>query len=381
MDFAWTDAQLAFKKEIISFAQKELNRNLVERDETGAFSPELWRKCAEFGIQGLAIPAEYGGRGLDIMTSVLAMEGLGYGCRDNGLTLALNGQMWTVQHSLVQFGSEQLKQSYLPDLCHGRTLAAYAITEPDAGSDVYAMSTFARRHEDGYILNGTKSFISMVPLADLALVFATIDASLGMWGICCFLVERSSPGCSFESVGHKMGLRTVPMGKVTLKDCFVPRRNRLGAERAGASILNAAVELERSCVLATHLGVMERQLEETITYARRRHQFNQPIGKFQSVSNRIAEMKVSLEAARLLVYKVAWLKQMGRSAALEAALAKLYLTESFVRSSMDAIRVHGGRGYLTENEIERDLRDAIGSVLYGGTSDIQRAFIARHLGL
>jgi len=178
-----------------------------------------------------------------------------------------------------------------------------------------------------------------------------------------------------------MGLRTSPMGELILQDCFIPEENRLGPEGAGARIFNNSMEWERSCILAGNLGVMERQLETSIEYARERQQFGQPIGKFQSVANRIVDMKVRLETARLILYKVAWLKKMGKPAVMEAAMAKLYLSECFVQSGLDAIRTLGGYGYMTEFEVERNLRDAIGGTIYSGTSDIQRNIIARLLGL
>ena len=381
MDFSWSDEQLAFKKTVVQFAQEELNSDLVNRDKQGVFSHENWRKCAEFGIQGLSVPALYGGRDTDILTALLAMEGMGYGCRDNGLTFALNAQMWTVQLPIVNFGTEAQKQRYLPDMCNGHLIGAHGITEPEAGSDVFSLSTHAEKCPGGYRLNGTKKFVSLAPVADLALIFATIDPDLGRWGVTAFIVEKSLPGFGVSPVREKMGLRTVPMGELTFEDCFVPVENRLGPEGAGVGISSSSLEWERCCILASQLGAMEYQLETSINYARKRRQFGQSIGKFQSVSNRIADMKVCLETARLLLYKVAWLKKMGKPAMMEAALCKLYLSECFVESSLSAIRIHGGNGYMTELEVERDLRDAVGGVIYGGTSDIQRTIIARMLGL
>ena len=214
-----------------------------------------------------------------------------------------------------------------------------------------------------------------------SLVFATVDASKGMWGITAFVVEKGTPGFTISRNIDKMGLRTSPMGELILLDCFVSEENRIGPEGAGAGIFNSSMEWERSCILASNLGVMERQLETCIKYARERVQYNQPIGKFQSVANRIVDMKVRLETARLILYKVAWHKKMGKPAVMEAAMAKLYLSESFVQSSLDAIRTLGGYGYMTEFEVERDMRDAIGGTIYSGTSDIQRNIIARLLGL
>ena len=214
MDFSWTDEQLAFKEKVIKFAQQELNNDLVERDKQGEFSRKNWQKCAEFGIQGLSIPTEYGGRGIDILTTMLAMEGLGYGCRDNGLTLALNAQMWTVQLSILNFGTEEQKHRYLPGLCSGQRIGADGITEPDAGSDAYSLRTLAEKRDDGYVLNGTKTLITFAPIADIVLVFATINPDLGRWGISAFLVEKDTPGFSTSPTQDKMGLRTVPIGEL-----------------------------------------------------------------------------------------------------------------------------------------------------------------------
>jgi alkylation response protein AidB-like acyl-CoA dehydrogenase len=224
-------------------------------------------------------------------------------------------------------------------------------------------------------------FVTNAPIADVALVFATVDPAKGMGGVTAFLVEKGTAGFRVSRNIDKMGLRTSPMGEVILEDCLVPVVNRLGAEGAGSSIFNSSMEWERSCILGSHVGAMEHQLEAAIRYTRERRQFGQKIGKFQSVANRIADMKVRLETARLLLYKVAWLKQVGKPAVMEAALAKLYLSECFVQSSLDAVRTYGGYGYMTELEVERDLRDAVGGTLYSGTSDIQRMIIARWLGL
>jgi alkylation response protein AidB-like acyl-CoA dehydrogenase len=381
MDFSWTTDQLEWKKHVVSFAQKELNKNILSRDGRSEFSRENWTKCASFGILGLPIPESYGGIGADILTTVAAMEGLGYGCRDNGLIFAMNAQMWSVQLPILKFGSEEQKQRYLPGLCNGSFIGAHGMTEPNSGSDAYSLQTRAQRKNNGYVLNGTKTFITNAAVSDIALVFATIDPSRGTGGITAFIIEKGTPGFSTSREIEKMGLRTAPLGELILEDCFVPEDSRLSAEGAGTSIFSSAMEWERSCILASEVGAMERQLEECIKYAKERKQFGESIGKKQSVANRIADMKVRLETARLILYKVAWLKNQGKPAAMEAAIAKLFLSECFVDSGFDAIRIHGGYGYATEFEVERDLRDAIGGTLYSGTSDIQRVIIARLLGL
>jgi len=381
MDFSWSEEQLSYKQSVITFAQKELNDNVAERDSKSQFDQKLWQKCADFGLLGVSVPEEYGGCRSDTMTALLSMEGLGYGCRDNGLTFGINAHVWTAQLPIFIFGSEEQKFRYLPKMCKGKLIGADAFTEPEAGSDVFSLKTKAEKTEGGYILNGTKRFITFAPIADVIMVYAITDPSVGKWGISVFLVDKKTPGLKVSSAWEKMGLRSIPMSDVMLENCFIPEENRLGPEGAGVSISQSSLEWERCFILASQLGAMEHQLEQAVTYARSRIQFKQPIGKFQSVSNRIADMKVRLETARLLLYKVAWLKENDRPAMMEAALLKLYLSESFTESSMDAIRIHGGYGYMTEYEVERDLRDAIGGVLYGGTSDIQRNIIAQLLGL
>ena len=381
MDFSWSEEQIAFKRTAVEFAQKELNVGLRDRERRSEFSHDNWRKCARFGVQGLSLPEAFGGTDTDIMTTMLVMEGLGYGCGDNGLLFALNAQMWSVQHPILTFGSEEQKKKYLPGLCSGELIGAHGMSEPGSGSDAYSLRTRAERTDGGYRLNGSKLFVTNAPHADLAVVFARLDGVKGPWGISVFLVEKGTPGFQVGRDMEKMGLRTASLGELILQDCVVPMENRLGKEGAGVAVFNSSMEWERSCILASHIGAMERQLEACVRYSRERTQFGQPIGKFQSVGNRIADMKVRIETARLMLYKVAWLKKMGQNAVMEAAIAKLYLSECFVQSSMEALRIHGAYGYMTESEIERDVRDAIGGTIYSGTSDIQRGIVARLMGL
>ncbi|NKQ36986.1 MAG: acyl-CoA dehydrogenase [Chloroflexi bacterium] len=381
MDFSWSEEQIEFKRNVIQFAQKELNGGLIERDQNSQFSREGWQECAQFGIIGLPFPEKYGGMAADVLTTMLAMEGLGYGCKDNGLIFGINAQMWSVMQPILTFGTEEQREKYLPPMIRGEMIGAHGMSEPDSGSDAYSLRTRAEKVDGGYVLNGAKTFVSNAPVADVSVVFATVDPKRGMWGVTGFIVDHDTPGFSVSRHIDKMGLRTSPMGELIFQDCFLPEENRLGPVGAGANIFKDSMEWERSCILGSHIGGMERQIEESIQYAREREQFGQPIGKFQSVANRIVDMKVRLETARLLLYKVAWLKSQGQTAVMEAALAKLYLSESFVASGIDAIKTHGGYGYMTEFEVERDLRDAIGGMLYSGTSDIQRNIIARLLGL
>lgn len=381
MDFSWTDKQIELKNKVIKFAKASLNGEIFENDNSSFFSIEKWKKCAEFGIQSFAASKELQKQKIDIITSVLAMEGFGYGCRDNGLAFALNAQMWTVQLPIAHFGNEEQKQRFLKPLIEGNAIASHALTEPEAGSDVFSMKTSAKKTKGGYILNGKKQYITLGPIADFALVFAVTNPDVGKWGISAFIVEKGTKGYTQSSNKQKMGMRTVPFGDLIFKDCFIPEENRLGKEGAGWSITNHSLELDRCFVFASQLGAMGRQLEDTINYVKERKQFGKTIGSFQSVSNRVAEMKLRLESSRLLLYKVAWLKNEGKSAMLESSLLKLHISESFALSSIDAIRNYGGYGYISKNEIERDLRDAIGGVIYAGTSDIQKNIIANILGL
>lgn len=383
MDFSWTKEQLDYKQKVISFAKELLKTNVVFDDHNSTFSRDNWNLCAKFGIQGIASTKPFGGKEnkIDLLTATLGMQALGYGSRDNGLPFALNAQMWTVQIPIVQFGNEEQKLKYLKQMATGALIGCHGLTEENSGSDVFSMHTTATKVDGGYLLNGKKCYITLGPIADIAVVFANANPKMGKWGITGFIVEKGMKGFTQGPNKSKMGLRTVPIGDLIFEDCFVPEENRLGKEGAGWAITSHTLEYDRCCILASQLGAMERQLEESIKFVRERKQFGTSIGKFQSVSNRIADMKLRLETSKLLLYQVAWLKNQDKPALMEAALLKLQLSESFVASSLDAMRNSGGRGYLTENEVERDLRDAVGSILYAGTSDIQRNIIANLLGL
>ena len=376
MDFSWSPQQSEFFDAVGRLAEPALNDNLIERNRNGVFNRDGWKKCGEFGIQGLAVPADYGGKGLDPLTSVGALERLGYACRDNGLLFALNAHMWAVCMPLAAFGTEQQKRRYLPGLCNGDLIGGHAMSEPESGSDAYSIRATATRKGDKYILNGKKIFVTNGPVADLIVVFATVDRSKGAAGITGFLVDRSSPGFAVTREVEKMGLRTALMGELLFEGCEIPASHRLGDEGVGANLFTHSMAWERGCILASAVGSMQRLLEKCIRYAKRRRQFGQPIGKFQLVGGKIVDMKARVETSRYLLYHGAFLRGLGRSAMLEAALAKMHISECWVRCCEDAIQIHGGHGYLTENEIERELRDAIASRIFSGTNEVQRSLIA-----
>jgi alkylation response protein AidB-like acyl-CoA dehydrogenase len=279
------------------------------------------------------------------------------------------------------YGTDDQRRKYLPALCDGSLVGANAASEPDAGSDIFSMRTRATRDGSHYVLNGSKTFVTNAPVADLFVAYATVNPSLGATGITGFIVERDTPGLIVSRKLQKMGLRTSPMAEVIFEDCRVPVEQRLGREGRGVTVFECSMEWERGCILASCLGVMQRQLEECIKHARSRKQFGKPIGKFQSVANRLVDMKVRLDTCRPLVYRIGQLKDAKKDATVEAAVAKLYVSESFVKSCLDAVQVFGGYGYMAEQQVERDLRDSVGSTLYSGTSEIQRNIIARGLGL
>jgi len=381
MDFSSTKEQINLKKQLIEFAQQTLNANIIELDQQEEFNREGWKKCSDFGLLGLPIPKQYGGGEVDILTVVHGLEGLGYGCKDNGLIFSLNAHIWGCEMPILTFGTEEQKNKYLPNLCRGEFCGALAVSEPDAGSDVYNIKTTATKQGDTYLLNGNKIFVTNGPIADVIIVLATVAPSKGKRGLTAFIVEKGLPGFSVKRKVSKMGLRTAMMGELTLEQCVVPVENRLGKEGSGVTLFSHSMEWERGFILASAVGTMARLLEQCIQYARQRQQFGQPIAKFQLVANKIVDMKLRLETAKAMIYKVGWLKKIGKPAIMEAAMAKLYISESWIQCCTDAIQIHGGYGYLTELELERELRDAHGSTLYSGTSELQRQIISQFLRL
>ena len=381
MDPYLDSQQQELQRAAIEFARGALGGSRVKADRDEAFDREGWNACAAFGVLGMAIPKEYGGLALGLTSLLAVMEGLGYGTRDQGLLFSLNAHLWTNSIPILIYGTDEQRRRYLPGLTDGSLVGANGASEPDAGSDVFAMRTRATRDGDHYALNGTKTFVTNGPVADLVVTYATIEPRLGATGVTAFIVERGTPGMTVSRCLDKMGLRTSPMAELIFEDCRIPVGNRLGREGRGVQVFESSMEWERGCILATCLGVMRRQLETCIAHARSRKQFGKPIGKFQSVANKIVDMKVRLDTCRPLVYRIGRLKDDDKPAMQEAAIAKIHVSDCFVKSSLDAIQIFGGYGYMTEQEIERDLRDAIGSTIYSGTNEIQRNIVASTLGL
>jgi hypothetical protein len=381
LDFAWSEEQRQFRQEVIRFAKEELNDNVIERDLNEEFSWDLWKKCAKFGIQGLPISSEYGGSQADTLTTVCGLEALGYGCRDNGLIFSINAHMWSSEIPISAFGTEAQKKKYLPNLVNGEWVGVHAMTEPMSGSDAYSMRSRAVRKGNCYVINGSKTFITNAQNAEFVIVFAKLDSPESDGGVTGFIVDKGTPGFTISKKLHKMGLRTSPMAELAFVDCEVPLENLLGKEGGGPAIFTASMEWERICILASHLGAMQRMLETSVKYAKERHQFGQPIGQFPPISDKIAEMDIRLETARLVLYKAAWLKSQGKHPLREASIAKAYVADACIKTALDAIQIHGGYGYMTEYQIERELRDAISGKIYSGTTEIQKKIIAGFHGL
>ena len=382
MDFSFSEEQAALRDSIVKFARGQLNEGVIERDRAGTFSRELWRKCGAMGLLGLPVPEAYGGSDADPLTCAIALEALGFGCRDGGLVFSLSAHLLACVVPVWKHGTIAQRDRYLAGLCNGNLVGAHAITEPDSGSDTFAMRLHAERDGAGWRLNGSKTFISNGPEADLVVVFAITDAQKRFHGgVTAFLVDRDVPGFSSGQRFAKMGLRTSPVGELIFDNAFLPDDAVLGVVGGGASVFGTAMEWERALLVAAHVGTIERLLETTVAYARSRSQFGQMIGKFQAVAHKAADMKVQLEAARLLVYRTATRLTTSRSISLDASMTKLFVSETLVKVALDAVQLHGGYGFMEEYEVERALRDAIGSTLYSGTSEMQRNIIARWLGL
>lgn len=383
MDFEISEDQRILYDSIVRFAQQELNSDIAERDRDQEFDRDLWRQCGELNIQGLPVPEEYGGAGMDALSTAIALEAFGYGCRDAGLAFSICAHMLACVVPIWKYGSEDQKRRFLPGLCDGTLIAVNGMTEPETGSDAFAMSTRAVAEGDEFRLTGSKIFGSNGPIADMALVYALTDAEKGYHGgISAFLIEKGTPGFSVGQTFNKMGLRTAPIGELVFEDCQVAADSVVGGIGGGSALFTHSMDWERACLGACHIGTMQRLLEQAAEHARTRKQFGQPIAKFQAISHKIADIKIRLEASRLLTYRAAWgLDHARRDAGLRAAISKVFTSEALVQSSLDTVQIFGGYGFMVDSEVERVLRDSVGSTLYSGTSEIQRNIIARWLGL
>lgn len=381
MDFSWSKSQEEFYERVLRFSRERLNHDLATRERDAHFSRDAWKGCAELGLLGLCVGEVDGGMGFDSVTTARVMEAFGRGCEDTGLTFAVSAHLFACVMPLAEHGSQEQKARFLPGLLDGRVVAGNAITEAQAGSDVFSLEARAERDGADYLLSGEKSYVTNGPVADLFVVYAVTRPSHGYFGISAFFVEKGTPGLTVGAPFEKIGLGTAPTSSIYLDRCRVPEANRIAAEGQGALVFERSMSWERACLFACYVGLLERQLERCVEYARERKQFGKPIGQNQAVSHKISDMKLRFEAARMLLYRACWLRDRGEDAALDISLAKIAISEAAVQSALDAIQIHGGNGVVREFGIERMLRDAVPSTIFSGTSEMQRSIVARELGL
>ncbi|MEV4754492.1 acyl-CoA dehydrogenase family protein [Micromonospora sp. NPDC049559] len=356
-----------------------LDKDVAVRDRAGEFSHREWLRCAEGGLHGLLLPTEYGGGGHGPVAYVRAMEAMGYGGVDNGLMMSVGAHVLAVAVPIWLFGDDEQRRTYLPGLAAGGLIGANAMSEPGSGSDALSLTATAMRDGAGYRLNGQKVYVTNGPIADVFVVYATVDPRLGFTGVTAFLIERGDAGLSVRVGSEKLGLRTAPWGIVDLVDCHIPASRRLGAEKQGGSIFAKTMSWERALLVAPWLGVLEREIEECVLHARRRRQFGKHIGSFQAVANRLVDMRIRWEVSRMLTYRAAS-ELDGRDPGIYPEMAKLYVSEAAVGILSDAMQIYGALGYTVDGRVERHLRDAYGATLSSGTSDLQRLVIASRLG-
>jgi alkylation response protein AidB-like acyl-CoA dehydrogenase len=378
VEFSFTPEQLELREQVLRFARREIAPRVRDHDLRGEFDAASWRRLGEMGILGLHLPPAFGGSGQGVLTCVAVGEALGEAGVDGGLCLSWGAHSFLCADTILVHGTEEQRRRWLPGLASGERIGCMGLTEPGAGSDVAALAARAERRDGGWVLQGRKMFITNGGIADVAVVYARTDPGGGRGGISAFVVEKGTPGFSAGRSLHKLGMRSSVTSELVLDGCFVPEENRLGEEGAGFLMAMQTVEWDRSALLAPFLGQMQLLVDRCCAYARERVQFGRPIAEYQAVKHRIADIKIALEAARTLVYRVAWCKDQGRPLNhLEAACAKLFVGDASLGPTNDALVLHGGYGYCHEYDVERIFRDARLGAIGGGTSDIQKLVISR----
>jgi alkylation response protein AidB-like acyl-CoA dehydrogenase len=375
IDFELTDEQRLIRDTARDFTDREIVPRARENDREERFDTELVRKIADIGFLGAIVPEEYGGRGVDYRTYGLIVEQVGRGC--SAMRTVVSVVTSLVCSSVVRWGSEEQKREWLPRLCSGEALGCFGLTEPDTGSDASNLKTRAEKVDGGWRISGGKMWISLGNYAKLALVFAQTDPEQRHRGLACFLVPTDSPGFSSQAIHHKLGLRGSDTAELSLDAVQVPDGALMGEVGDGFKIAMSALDSGRYSVAAGCVGICQGCVDASVEYAKERTQFDRPIASFQLVQELIADMIVQTEAARGLVWRAGWLKDVGRPNTTETSMAKLYATEASVQCANAAIQVHGGSGYVDDYPVERYLRDARVTTLYEGTSQIQKLIIGR----
>ncbi|MDX6435634.1 MAG: hypothetical protein QOK34_468 [Gaiellaceae bacterium] len=376
----WTDEQKKLRKSLDQYFEA-LSAGHIEDEANNVFSREKWEVIRKTGVIGLPFDEEWGGRAQDALTLVYVLENLGYGCKDGGLLFSLATQIVSVALPIHKFGSDTLKERYLRRLIDGEILGAHAISEPEAGSDATAMTTTATPDGDDYVLNGKKAFCTSGPVADVITVYAKAEAEAGATGITAFLVETSNPGIKVGDPIPKMGLNTSPIGELEFEDCRVPSENIIGKFGAGFFILEHVMTWEILCIFIMMVGEMQRRLERCVAYAKTRKQFGVPIGSNQYIAGHIVNQKIGLENSRKHLYDTAARFAKKRSVTAEISMCKLVTSEANLASALSAVQIFGGKGYMREAGLEKELRAAVGAPIYSGTNEMQRVRLAAMLGV
>ena len=377
MDFSLTEDQKMLRAMVRDFAERELEPIAAQIDEEARFPAPTIKKMAELGLMGILFPEKYGGNEGGPVAFAIATEEISRVCASTGIIYGVSAGL--AAKSIYRAGDEEQKQRFLTPVARGEKLACFALTESGAGSDVAALETSASRKEGGYLLNGTKIFTTNGAEADLAIVFATLDKSLKHRGITAFVVEKGTPGFSVGKLEHKLGIRASSTAELVFEDCFVPLSNRLGNEGEGFKIALSAIDSSRITIAAQALGIAQGAFDKALAYAKERRQFGQPIANFQAIQWMLADMATHIDAARLLVYRAAYLEDKGLPFVKEAAMAKLFAPEVAMLVTTKAIQIFGGYGYVKDYPMERYFRDARITGIYEGTDEMQRMTIARSL--
>ena len=377
MVFDLTEEQRMIQEMARNFAQKEVLPKAAELDESGRYPGELVKQMAELGLLGVAVPEEYGGAGMDNVCYAIAMEEIARACASTAVIMSVNNSL--VCDPLLKFGTEEQKKKYLVPLASGRKLGCFGLTEPGAGSDAGSQKTTAVRNGDHYVLNGTKNFITNAPEADLCILFAMTDKEKKNKGITTFILDLKLKGVSIGKHEKKMGIKASPTASIILEDVKIPVGDRLGNEGDGFKVAMGTLDGGRIGIASQAIGIARASLEDALAYAKERKQFGQPIAEFQAIQWMLADMATEIDAARLLAYRAAWLKDRKARHSKESAMAKLYASEAAMRAGVKGIQIHGGYGYIKEYPAERHFRDAKITEIYEGTSEIQRLIISSAL--
>jgi len=377
MNFELNEEQRLVRDMVRDFAQQELAPHAAEVDKTEEFPAENIRKMAELGLLGLPYPEQYGGGGGDYLSFAIAVEEVARACGSTALIYAAHVSLGC--GPIYYFGTEEHKQKWLPRLCSGKGLGAFGLTEPEAGSDAGSTRTIAVRDGDSYVLNGSKMWITSGAIADVVIATAKTDPAAGTRGISCFLVEKDTPGFIPGKNEPKMGLKGSVTSALSFEECRVPASNLLGQEGEGFRQMLITLDGGRISIGAMALGLAQAALDQATRYAKERKQFGQPIASFQALQWMIADMATEIDAARLLIYRAAAMKDAGQPFSTEAAMAKLYASETAERAAFKALQIHGGYGYSREYPVERIYRDQRLCSIGEGTSEIQRLVIARQV--